>query len=489
MSTAETTSPASGTNPGYTTAERLILTVVVLASTLMAIDMLIVTVALPQIGNDLPGATLGSLQWVVVGYAVAFGALIQPAGSLNDRIGTKRMFIGGMALFTTASLACGLAPTGAALVTFRLIKGAAAATMFAAVMPILARTFDEQRRAMAIAIWSAAVGLTSIASPTLGGLLVDAAGWRSMFLINVPLGVVSVLISLRVLPSDHEREPPPGRYDWPGAVLLAGSLGALNYGLTLAQDDGWTAPRVLAWLAGAAAAGALLVARALRIPRPVLDIRLLGQRTFLGVSLLAILNRVGTSGATVYIMLYLQSGHGLTPAQTGLLILPLGVCALVGSIVAGALQSRIAPRTVLAIGFALLAASAVVIAWQAAEVLNPWWFIPSTMVWGFGNSLANTPLMNVATNAAPQDQVGMATGLINSFYPIGASLGTVLLGAIYTAEVNGAPAAAGPGSLLAAMGDALGLIYLAVAGACVVSVVIAWGLLDRARPARHAAAG
>ncbi|WP_051208317.1 DHA2 family efflux MFS transporter permease subunit [Propionicicella superfundia] len=488
MSTAETTTPASDAKPRYTTAERLILTVVVLASTLMSIDMLIVTVALPQIGTDLPGATLSSLQWVVVGYAVAFGALIQPAGSLNDRIGTKRMFIGGMALFTAASLACGLAPSGGMLVAFRLVKGAAAATMFASVMPILARTFDERRRAMAIAIWSAAVGLTSIASPSLGGLLVDAAGWRSMFLINVPLGIVSVVISLRVLPSDRERTPVPGRFDWVGAVLLAGSLGALNYGLTLAQDDGWTGPRVLAWLAGAVVAGTLLVARALRIAHPVLDVRLLSQRTFLGVSLLAVLNRVGTSGATVYIMLYLQSGHGLTPTQTGLLILPLGVCALIGSIVAGALQSRLAPRTVLAVGFALLGASAAVIAWQASTLVDPWWFIPSTMVWGFGNSLANTPLMSVATSAVAVDRVGMATGLINSFYPIGASLGTVLLGAIYTAGVGGA-ATAGPEALLAAMGGALGLIYLVVAGACAVSVVIALGLVGRDRPAGHAATG
>lgn len=459
----------------YTPAERLTLTVVVLASALMGIDMLIVTVALPQIGTDLPGASLTGLQWVVVGYALAFGALIQPAGSLSDRIGSKRMFIGGMAAFTLASLACGLAPDMLSLNAFRIVKGAAAAVMFANAMPLLAKTFAGPRRAMAIAVWAAVVGIASIASPVVGGMLVDAAGWRWMFLINVPLGIASIAISVKALAPDARSTADRTPFDWPGAVAIAAGLLCLNYGITRAQDDGWGHPVVLLLLGGFAVLAAVFAIRETRTRFPVLDLRLLGDRTFLGVSLLAILNRIGTAGATVYIMIYLQIGHGLSPFQTGLLLLPLGVAALSGSIWAGRLQARIAPRHVLTLGFALLAVAAALIGWQSAAVHEPGWLIPATLVWGLGNALANTPLMNVATNAVPIERVGMATGLINSFYPIGASLGTVLLGNVFTARV---------GPSLDAMGGAVGVIYGLVAGTSLLAALIAYLLIRRTATAR-----
>ncbi len=402
----------------FTAAERWTITVVVPASALMAIDITIVTVALPQIGDDLPGASLEGLQWVVVGYTFAFGALIQPAGSLSNRIGARRMFRAGMTAFTLASLACTLAPTMTALIVFRIFKGAAAAVMFANAMPVLAKTFTGARRAMAIAVWSAVVGTAGVAAPVLGGLLIDLGGWRWMFGINLPLGVLAVVIPARVLPADAPPATGRRRFDWPGNVLLVAALVALNYGLTLAQERGLGDASVLALLGSAVILGAGFALWQTRAREALLDLRLLADRSFAGVTLLALLNRIGTAGATEYFVLYLQDGHGLTPTQTGLLLLPLGVASLAGAIWAGKLQARISPKYVLAAGFALLAAAALVVAWQSEQAHNPWTLIPAITVWGLGsNALANTPLMNVATSVAPIQKVGMATGLLNQLLP------------------------------------------------------------------------
>lgn len=449
----------------------MILAVVMLASALMVIDMMVVSVALPQIGSDLPGATLTGLQWIMVGYSLAFGALIQPAASLSDRLGSKRMFLAGMAFFTLASFACGLAPTMLALNGFRIVKGAAAAIMFANVMPLLAKTFVGQRRTMAIAMWAAVLGVCSTIAPVLGGVLVNYAGWRWMFFINVPLGIAALVVGF-VSMSNDKMAIHHHRFDWLGALLLVVALVGVNLVLTWIQTDRLH-PLVVIVGAAALVFLAVFVWRQLRVPVPVLDLGLLRDRTFLGVALLALLNRICIGGSVMYMMLYLQSGHHFTPLATGLLLVPLGIFALIGSIVAGKAQAIVPPRRVLSIGFWLLAASAALIAVQVVALQNPWWLLPAMGLWGFANSLANTPMMNVATNSVPLERVGMATGLVNSFYPIGVSLGTVMMGIIFTGLVDGAKPS------LESMGMALGLIYGAVAVLSGAGAVIASTLISR----------
>ncbi|MEZ2188447.1 MFS transporter [Corynebacterium sp. CCM 9204] len=462
----------------YTAPERWTLTVVVLASSLMVADMMIVAVGLPAIAEELTDATLSRMQWIIVAYSLAFGALIQPAGALSDRLGSKRMFMTGIVAFTVASAACGLAPSMSALIGFRAAQGISASVMFANAMPLMARCFDGERRTMAIAIWSGAVGISAVLSPVIGGLLVDAFSWRSMFLINLPLGVLTVVIAVRYLPMDHDRQRDSRPFDFTGAVLLAGALLALNYGVTRAQEDGWLHNTVLTLLGSSVVLLALFAARELRCSAPVLDLRLLTRPSFLGISLIAVINRFITGGAMVYFMLYLQEGHGYSPLQTGLLFFPLGACAMAGSIGAGKLQGRYPVNSVLAVGGVLIAVAAVVFVWQLTALHDPLWLIPATMVWGAGNALVNTPLMNVATSSVPIQQVGMATGLINSFFPIGASVGTVVLGTVFTGVLAEGPYT----SQLEALGAATGRLYIVIFVMALLGAVVAWSLI---RPDRE----
>ena len=470
------TQPKARTKVRYTTTEKWTLTAVVLASSLMVIDMMIVAIGLPIIGQDLSDSTLSRMQWIIVAYALAFGSLIQPSGALSDRLGSKRMFMVGIIAFTLASLACGLAPTMLTLIFFRVLQGIAASIMFANAMPLLAHCFDGERRTMAIAIWSGVVGIAAVFAPVLGGLLIDLFTWRSMFLINLPLGILTAIVAMRYLPADHERDKDTRPFDFIGAVLFAGALLALNYGITRAQEDGWTHHIVLSLLAASALLLAFFTARELRCSNPVLDLRLFTRRSFLGISLIAMLNRFITSGAMVYFMLYLQQGHGYSPLHTGLLLLPLGVASLVGSIWSGNLQTKSNVNNILAIGGILLSVAFALFCWQLLNLLNPLWLLPATLVWGIGNAMVNTPLMNVATNSVPINKVGMATGLLNSFFPIGASLGTVTLGTIFTGVLSEPHP-----SVLAALGEATGMIYIAVCLIALLGAVVAWTLVRNER--------
>lgn len=463
--------PAPPSSPGWTLA------VLVIAAALMAVDLTIVSVALPQIGADLPGATLVGLQWVVVGYTLAFGTLVLPAASLGDRIGARTMFLWGVVVFTVASLLCGLAWDLTSLVAFRLVKGAAAAVVSANVMPLLSRAYAEVRRPMAIAVWTASLMAAATFAPVLGGFLVELAGWRSMFLINLPVGILALLVGVRVLSPDARRAGGAG-FDWTGAVLVASVLLLVNLGLTAAQDGGswWVA----VWTAAAVVLAAGYTLHQRRVDLPVLDLALFRIRSFLGVTVLAVFTRVGLTGGTVYFILNLQDGHGLNPLETGLLVLPVGIGTVVGALAAGKAQSRFPAGAVMTFGFAFLTAGGAVFAWQAWNVHDPLWYLPTMALWGLANGVVNAPLMAVATSVVPAERVGMATGVVNSSFPLGAALGTLGLGAAFTASLSTSgtvPGDAGSAATLTALGQATGTVYAVVSAVCLAGVFVALFLL------------
>ena len=467
---------ASNIRTRFDRRQVLVLTAVLAATAMFTIDMTIVTVALPAIGEDLSGSSLVGLQWVIIGYTVAFGSLLQISGSLTDAVGVKRMFLYGIAGFAVASLICGLASTMLMLNIARAIQGVAAAVMFASVMPLIARTFAEDARARAIGIWSAVLGGAAVLAPVFGGFLVDAVGWRSMFLINIPVGVVAFFLVRSLLaPDTRNHRPVVAAFDLAGAVLLGSALLSINLGLAKAQETGWSDRSTLT----AFGLGALLLVafgfRELRAPAPILDLALVRNRTFVGVSLLALLNRIGTVGATVYLVILLQRGFGYSPSQTGLLLVPLGIAVMAVSLWAGNAQSRFDPRTLLGAGFALMTAASVLLAWQIGQDQDPRLLLPGTVVWGIGSALANTPLMAVTTSAVPIERVGMATGLVNSFFPIGAGLGTAILGVVFAARA-GTDAESFTRTGLA---SANATIYAIVAALMLAAVFISFGVLTR----------
>ncbi|GAA4641381.1 MFS transporter [Gordonia humi] len=450
-----------------------------LATTIMfTIDITIVTVALPEIGDALDGATIGSLQWVIIGYTVTFGSLLLICGSLSDALGVRRMFLAGTVGFAVFSLACGLAPTMLWLNVARALQGVAAAVMFAVIMPLLARTFDESVRARAIGYWSGVVGVSGVLAPAVGGLLVDAAGWRWMFLINLPVAVIAVALIWFTVDDDGGSRPFSfGSFDVLGAVLLAGALTAVNLGVVWAQSDGWLAGSTLGGLGVFIVLIAVFAAWESRASNPLVDLRLPTNRVFGGVSALALLNRVATVGAAVYLVILLQDGYGYSAAATGLLLLPLGLATMVASIWAGRAQDRLAASTILAIGFGGLVVGSALLSWQVGAQHAPAVLIPAMIVWGAANGLANAPIMAVTTASVPIERVGMATGLVNSFFPIGAGLGTAVLGSVFAGGV-------GDGSR-ASMAGATSTVYAVVCGLMVVAVAVALTLSPRVRrPAR-----
>ncbi|WP_158436260.1 MFS transporter [Nocardia nova] len=456
--------------------QRLALSVVVLASSLLAVDLTVVTIALPTIGADFASNDLATLEWIMVAYALLFGSLVQPAGALSDRIGGRRMFLIGMTMLVAGSIGCALSPNIWVLLGFRGFQGLSAAIMFATMIPLLARSFDRSQRPMAIAIWTATSSIAGILGPMVGGGLVELGGWRWLFWINVPLGVAAAALAARVL----EPDPPPERgtrFDWGGAILLAISVASLSYTFTLAHTRSWTDPAVLATIAvavlGFAAFRTWIGARS----APVLDTALLRNPPFVGVALLAIINRVATFGSTIYFMLYLHDGRGYTAFESAILLVPLGIAGMAGAILGGRIQGRVPSWLVLVAGNGVLACTAAVYVWQLSELHDPLWLMPALAAWGFGNSLANVPIMKIATESVPATQVGMATGLVNSFFPLGGSLGTVVLGVVFDSVASDHVGGASPEDL----GDAAGAVYVVVALCCLVGVIIA-ATLARSRP-------
>ena len=462
--------------------QRLVMVAAIITTAMMTVDLTIVTVALPEISSDLPGNGITGLQWVVISYTVTFGALLQVAGSLTDSLGLRRMFLCGITGFTLASLACGLAPNLLFLNISRGLQGVAAAIMFANIIPLIARNFDDALRARAIGVWSAVIGVASVIAPVFGGFLIDIAGWRSLFLINLPIGILAFVLVTKVVQPGEMRDP---RFSWSsfdlfGATIIVVALVALNLALAYAQGSGgWSSPATLIAFAISVVGLALFFIRERRACTPIVDLEILRRPTFVGVSLLALINRVGTVGATVYLVILLQDGYSYSALEVGLLLIPMGAVTLVASLWAGNIQSRIEPRFVLGIGFLILAASSAVLAWQFSAHHDPRALVPATMMWGLGNALANTPIMNVTTTSVPPERVGMATGMVNSFFPIGAGLGTAILGTTFASNAGTDPDAFSFDDLA----DANAVNYLVVAGLMLLASLIAFVLVDtRRRP-------
>ncbi|WP_219825303.1 MFS transporter [Nonomuraea typhae] len=398
-----------------------VLIMTIAATALLVIDITIVSIALPAIQADL-GGSLAATQWIIIGYTVTFGALQQPAAALSDRLGRRTMFTAGITVFTLSSLACGMAPTALALDLARLAQGAGAALIMANALPMLAQTYEGQRRNMAIAVWGTTLGAAGAAAPVIGGLLLAVADWRALFLVNVPVGVAALVLCRRVLPADAARGRAP--IDWLGAGLLVLLLTAANLGLTLGQ-----------WWYGAAAAILLaaFLAAERRAEAPVLDLSLFRIPTFVAASLLAFVSRVATIGSSVYYVLSFERQLGLTPLATGLLLSAILIPQLLTGLAAGRLQARFSPSVLIAAGSAVLAAGGVHLALAFSSTASAPGFLPGLILWGVGGGLAATPKTTLAVNVVEKERAGMASGMVNTMLAIGAAAGVGLLSLPYTA--------------------------------------------------------
>jgi EmrB/QacA subfamily drug resistance transporter len=317
------------------------LVAVCLGTFMLLIDVTIVNVALPAIEADL-GSKFEDLQWVVDAYSLTLAAGLLTAGSLGDRVGRRRIYVIGLAVFTVASLACGLAHTPLVLNLARGLQGIGGAFMFACSLALLASSYVGRDRGTAIGIWGATIGLAVAIGPLAGGVLTEAFGWEAIFFVNIPIGVAVIALTLRSV--QESRNPDSGRIDVPGLVLFSAALAALVLGLIRGNDEGFGSPLILSLLVGAAV---LLVAFVLvehRTSEPMLDLSLFRIPTFLGGSLAAFVLSASMFATFFSLTLYIQNQLGYSALEAGLRFLPISLLSFVVAPISGKLAERVGAR-------------------------------------------------------------------------------------------------------------------------------------------------
>ncbi|MFC5220502.1 MFS transporter [Streptomyces coerulescens] len=405
-----------------------------IASALLVIDITIVSVALPAIQSDL-GGSLAALQWVIIGYTITFGAFQQTAGSLSDRLGRKSMFMSGITLFTLSSLACGVAPNAVSLDVARCVQGVGAAFVLANAMPLIAQVYDGQQRNMAIAVWGTTLGACGAVAPVIGGLLVDLTQWRYLFLINVPIGVVALVLCRKRLPATPATAGTAG-IDWTGAGLLVIVLGLVNFALTRGEDQGWASTATVVQLVLSAVLFLAFLLLERRVTAPTLDLSLFRVPTFVAAALIAFFSRFATVGGSVYYILYFQSSRGLSPLQTGLIMMAVFAPQLGMGLVAGKLQAKYSPSHIIGAGFGILALGGLAMFWAFDRDNSVWTALPGLLLWGVGGGLAGSPSMSLAVNVVPKERAGMASGAINSLFMFGAGIGAAIFGVLFRTRIS-----------------------------------------------------
>jgi EmrB/QacA subfamily drug resistance transporter len=384
-----------------TAAGRWLVAAMVLGTGMAFLDGSIVNLALPAIDDDL-GAGVAGLQWTVNAYTLALAALILVGGSLGDRWGRRRVFVVGVAWFGLASVACALAPTIEVLVAARGLQGVGGALLTPGSLTIISASIHPDDRGRAIGLWSGLAGVTTALGPFVGGTLVDAVGWRSVFWVNVPLAFAVVVVTLRHVPETHGTQE---RLDVEGALLTVGTLALLTYGLV---EEQWP-PAV-----GSVALLVAFVVHQARSPHALVPLSLFTDRVFTAANICTFAIYAALSGTMFLLVLQLQYVAGYTPLEAGLATLPLTVLMLLLSSKAGELGQRIGPRLPMTIG-PLLAAAGLVLYLRIGEDASFWVdVLPGSVVMGLGITLLVAPLTTAVLAAAPDDQAGIASGINNA---------------------------------------------------------------------------
>ncbi|MCA4135403.1 MFS transporter [Arthrobacter sp. M4] len=393
----------------------------------VTLDAVVVNVALPSIRQDLGGGIAG-LQWIVDGYTLTFAAFLLSAGSLSDRLGSRRSFGIGVALFVVASVGCGLAPNLVALIVARLAQGAAAAVMMPSSMAVIAQAFPEPaRRARSVAAWAMGGAVASSSGPVIGGLL-TLASWRLIFLINLPVGLLIVFLLICAgRPTATQRRKVP--FDWVGQVTAILAMGSIIYATIEAGSVGIQAPQVLATLAvGVAAFGGFVLAQA-RGRHPMIPHELVHSRTVSIASAVGFAFMVGFYGLPFVMSLYLQEGRGLTALETGLVFLPMMIIGLIVTPFTAWLIERIGARRLVTTGLIVMATGLASVALAPAQ--TPVWVLSTIMVVvGLSGPLIMPPMTSLLLGNVAGHVSGTASGVFNTSRQIGGGLAVAVFGAL-----------------------------------------------------------
>ncbi|WP_308191892.1 MFS transporter [Kitasatospora humi] len=412
----------------------LILAICCMSLFVVGIDNTIVNVALPAIQHDL-NASVAGLQWVISGYTVVIASLLLLAGSTGDRFGRRRTFQIGLALFTLGSLLCSLAPGLGWLVAARVVQAAGGSMLNPVAMGIITNTFTEPReRARAIGVWGAVAGVSMALGPVAGGLLVGSVGWRAIFWINLPVGLAAMALAQRFVP--ESRAAKPRRPDPLGQVLMVLLLGLLTFTLIEAPDAGWTAPRTIAGLLGAALAGVVFVVWESRCAEPLIDPRFFRSVPFSGATVIAVSGFASLAGFLFLNTLYLQDVLGYSAMKAGLYVLPMAVMAMVFSPVSGRLVGGRGPRPPLLAAGAAMAVSGLLLT-GLSDRTPVAQLMAAYVVFGIGFGMINAPITNTAVSGMPRSQAGVAAAVASTSRQTGQSLGVAVIVSVVVSSVHG----------------------------------------------------
>lgn len=393
-----------------TAGGRWLVLVTVLASGMAFIDSTAVNVALPSIGRDL-GSSLSGLQWTVTAYTLTLAAFILLGGSLGDRYGRRRIFLLGVAWFATASLICGLAQTPGQLILARGVQGIGGALLTPGSLALIQASFRPGDRAKAIGIWSSLAGIAGLIGPVLGGFLVDAASWRWVFLLNVPVAAL-VLLSARFVPESRDEES-SGRFDVLGAVLGAAALGGITYAL-ITGGEHLARPDVAISAALGVAAGFAFVVRERQAAHPMLPLGLFRDRQFTGANLATLTVYGALAGGGLFIVLQLQTVLGYSAKAAGAALLPTILLLSLLSPRTGALATRIGPRLPMTVGPLVVTLGALWFSRLDAGSSYLVGVLPGSLLQGLGMALTVAPLTATVLSAAPTHMAGIASGVNNA---------------------------------------------------------------------------
>jgi EmrB/QacA subfamily drug resistance transporter len=452
----------------------LVLGICCLSLFIVGLDSTIVNLALPAIRSDLD-ASVSKLQWTIDAYTLVLASLLMISGSTADRVGRRRTFQVGLVLFGLGSLLCGLAPTVDLLIGFRMLQAVGGSMLNPVAMSIITNTFtDPRERAQAIGVWGGVVGLSMSVGPLVGGALVDSAGWRYIFWINVPVVLIALLLTMRFVP--ESRAAVARRIDPVGQVLVVLLLAGTTYGIIEGREAGWTSPLIIGCFVIAVAALIGLVLYERRRDQPLLEPRFFRSAPFSGATLIAVAGFAALSGFLFLNSLYLQEVRGFSALHAGLLTLPMAAMTVVFAPVSGWLVGNRGPRLPLVVAGSMLCVSGLILS-RLSTGTPTLQLLGGYLIFGLGFGMLNAPITNAAVSGMPRAQAGVAAAIASTSRQVGASLGVAIVGTVLTAQLVG-PLATG-------FVPAAQLCWYIIAGCG--ALVLVLGLITTGRWARRTA--
>ncbi|ADP79607.1 DHA2 family efflux MFS transporter permease subunit [Pseudofrankia inefficax] len=418
-----------------TDRSRLTWTIIItcIAAFMTSLDNLVVTMALPSIREHLH-ASLAGLEWTVNAYTLSFAVLLLPAAALGDRLGRRRVFAAGLAIFTVASAAAALAPDVGFLIAARAVQGVGGAIVLPLSMTLLSAAVPAERRGAALGIWGGVSGLAIALGPLVGGAITQGAAWQWIFWLNVPLGLAAIPLAFARLTESREAS---SRLDTPGTVLVSLGLFGVVLGLVRGQDHGWTSAGVLGAIAAGAVGLAAFVAWEIRSERsggrPMLPVSLFRRRGFAAVNAVSVFFSFGMFGSIFLLSQYLQNVMGYSPLGAGLRTLPWTVMPLLVAPIAGPLSDRIGGRPLMITGLTLMTGG---LLWMRAVLAPDTTFltlVPSFIIAGIGMALFFIPVANVVMGSVPPEYEGVASGTNNAVREAGGVFGIAVLASVFAA--------------------------------------------------------